>query len=136
MNPISEEEKKVFQFSKDPVNNKRFQLIALDAHRHTLNRQDLFHTTVKLMELAENEKDASGEEKKKMVLGASEHILKSDIMTDINTIQQLLKDLNDILPVVVNLFVDISNGVYNIGQVVSTGIQKSSCLTSCCSTQK
>lgn len=109
------------------IRDKTYELIRL----RSIALNNISKVTQVCMEVVENCKDLSGDQKKVMV----QNVLKSLIDThvpDDEQKNQLLKSTVDIVPDLIETFIDISKGEMDLNKTITVGKKLGKCIFKCC----
>ena len=109
------------------LKDKTYELIRL----RSIALNNISKVTQVCMEVVENCKDLSGDQKKVMV----QNVLKSLIDTHVPDDEQknkLLKSTVDIVPDLIETFIDISKGEMDLNKTITVGKKLGKCILKCC----
>jgi len=109
------------------LREKTYELIQL----RSIALNNISKVTQVCMEVVENCKDLSGDQKKVMV----QNVLKSLIDTHVPNDEQknqLLKSTVDIVPDLIETFIDISKGEMDLNKTITVGKKLGKCILKCC----
>lgn len=109
------------------LRDKTYELIRL----RSIALNNISKVTQVCMEVVENCKDLSGDQKKVMV----QNVLKSLIDTHVPDDEQknkLLKSTVDIVPDLIETFIDISKGEMDLNKTITVGKKLGKCILKCC----
>ena len=109
------------------LRDKTYELIQL----RSIALNNISKVTQVCMEVVENCKDLSGDQKKVMV----QNVLKSLIDTHVPNDEQknqLLKSTVDIVPDLIETFIDISKGEMDLNKTITVGKKLGKCILKCC----
>ena len=122
LDEISEIDQQVLE-----IRDKTYELIQL----RSIALSNISKVTQVCMEVVENCKDLTGQQKKVMV----QNVLKSLIDTYVKEDKQkndLLKSTVDIVPDLIETFIDISNGEIEINKTIKVSKKLCKCIFKCC----
>ena len=122
LDEISEIDQQVLE-----IRDKTYELIQL----RSIALSNISKVTQVCMEVVENCKDLTGQQKKVMVQNVLKSLIDTYVKEDIQK-NDLLKSTVDIVPDLIETFIDISNGEIEINKTIKVSKKLCKCLFKCC----
>lgn len=122
LDEISEIDQKVLE-----IRDKTYELIQL----RSIALSNISKVTQVCMEVVENCKDLTGQQKKVMVQNVLKSLIDTYVKED-NQKNDLLKSTVDIVPDLIETFIDISNGEIEINKTIKVSKKLCKCIFKCC----
>ena len=98
---------------------------------HSIAISNIGKVTKIAMEVVEGYQNLSGAEKKKLVQECIKSLIDTYV-TDDEEKKQLLKTSVDVIPELIETYIDISNGNLNVNKTIKLGTKMSKCIFKCC----
>ena len=109
------------------LKDKTYELIRL----RSIALNNISKVTQVCMEVVENCKDLSGDQKKVMVQNVLKRLIDTHVPDDEQK-NKLLKSTVDIVPDLIETFIDISKGEMDLNKTITVGKKLGKCILKCC----